>query len=255
MKKALAAVPNVAVTSVGADENQEFFVRVEDNGAGEFLETTQASLDSALKAAYGADSLVIKQSDYIGPKFSANLASQSLFLTLIAIACILAYVWIRFHLDYAVTAIVALFHDTLAVLGFIGAFQIELNTISIAAVLTIIGYSLNDTIVVYDRIRENLQLMRGNELDSIVNTSITESLSRTIITNLTTQLAIISLLIFAQGDIKVFALELTVGTIFGTYSTIFVASPLWYEWRKKAAKSKKDKELKLYGANVKKAES
>ena len=126
-------------------------------------------------------------------------------------------------------------------LGFIGTLGLEVSTTTIAAVLTIIGYSLNDTIVVFDRIRENQTLLRGDRFDNIVNISITQSLSRTIITSLTTLLAVTALYVFGTGSIKDFALNLIVGILIGTYSSIFIASPVLYSWTNVARKRKAKK--------------
>ena len=138
----------------------------------------------------------------------------------------------------------ALFHDVLIMLGFIGTFQLEVNTTTIAAVLTIIGYSLNDTIVVFDRIRENTGLLKGEKFSRIIDISITQSLSRTIITSLTTLIAVLALYFFGTGPIKDFALNLIVGIIAGTYSSIFIASPILLGW----INAGKKRELKKTGA-------
>ncbi|MFW6209069.1 MAG: protein translocase subunit SecF, partial [Spirochaetota bacterium] len=185
--------------------------------------------------------VVIKQSEYVGPRFSKTLAEQSFSLTLLALVLILIYIWFRFQFGYAISAIVALTHDVLVMLGFIGATQMEVSTTTIAAVLTIIGYSLNDTIVIFDRIRENEGLLQGRDIEDIINTSISQSLSRTLITSLTTLLAVVALYLFGTGAIKDFALNLIVGIIVGTYSSIFVASPMLLGWRRSREKKKRVK--------------
>jgi preprotein translocase subunit SecF len=168
----------------------------------------------------------VKGSDYVGPKFSAALSASAFLLVVVALVLILLYIWFRFKFAYAVSALTALVHDILIMLAFIAVARLEVSTTTIAAVLTIIGYSLNDTIVVFDRIRENTQVMAGSTTERIINKSITQSLSRTIMTSLTTLLAVIPLYIFATGGIKLFALNLIVGIVVGTYSSIFVASPV-----------------------------
>ncbi|RKX86317.1 MAG: protein translocase subunit SecF, partial [Spirochaetes bacterium] len=173
--------------------------------------------------------------------FSSSLASQSITLTIVALALILLYIWFRFKLGFAVSAITALAHDVLIMLGFIGTFGLEVSTTTIAAVLTIIGYSLNDTIVVFDRIRENKVLLKGDRFDNIVNISITQSLSRTIITSLTTLLAVVALYVFGTGSIEDFALNLIVGIVVGTYSSIFIASPVLLGWTNVTQKRKAEK--------------
>jgi preprotein translocase subunit SecF len=153
----------------------------------------------------------------------------------------MVYIWFRFRLGFAVSAITALAHDVLIMLGFIGTLGLEVSTTTIAAVLTIIGYSLNDTIVVFDRIRENQGFLKGDRFDNIVNTSITQSLSRTIITSLTTLMAVAALYVFGTGAIKDFALNLIVGILVGTYSSIFIASPVLLGWTNAAQKRKAKK--------------
>ena len=148
-------------------------------------------------------------------------------------ALILLYIWVRFKLNYAVSAIVAVFHDVLFLLGFIGAFQLEFSTATIAAVLTIIGYSLNDTIVIFDRIRENTRIVKDTSFRELINISVTQSMSRTLITSFTTLIAVVAILIFASGTIQTFALSLVVGILVGTYSSIFVASPVLLAWHDK----------------------
>lgn len=195
-----------------------------------------------LEKTFGPNVVVIKQSDYVGPKFSSTLAQESISLTITALVLVLVYLWFRFKLAYGVSAISALFHDVLIMLGFIGTFRLEVNTTTIAAVLTIIGYSLNDTIVVFDRIRENTGLLRGEKFSQVVDISITQSLSRTIITSLTTLLAVLALYFFGTGPIKDFSFNLIIGIIAGTYSSIFIASPILLGWTNAA--KKKDEEIR-----------
>lgn len=222
------------IQSVGSPVNQQFIVRVEEKNTQQqtqnFERDTAAKIKSLIESKFGKGTLVEKQSAFIGPRFSQNLAQQTFTLTILALLLILVYVWFRFRLAYAVSAIIATIHDPLVMIGFIGVFQLEVNTATVAAVLTIIGYSLNDTIVVFDRIRENTGLMRDSEFSTIIDTSITQTLSRTIITSGTTQLAVISILVFATGSIQEFALNLTVGIVIGTYSSIFIASQVLLLW-------------------------
>jgi len=241
VRSSLSSLGNPQVQVVGSPTLSEFMVRVSDP-EGNKKDEIEAAITSSLEKSFGANTVVIKQSDYVGPRFSSSLASQSISLTIAALALILLYIWFRFKLGFAVSAITALAHDVLIMLGFIGTFGMEVSTTTIAAVLTIIGYSLNDTIVVFDRIRENQNLLKGERLDKIINTSITQSLSRTIITSLTTLLAVFALYMFGTGSIKDFALNLIVGILVGTYSSIFIASPVLLSWtnvakRRKAKKS------------------
>lgn len=237
VRTALSDLGNPQVQVVGKESLSEFIIRVSDP-EGSRKEEIEVDIVSFLEKVFGDNTVVIKQSDYVGPRFSSNLASQSVSLTLVALLLILAYIWFRFKLGFAVSAITALGHDVLIMLGFIGSLGLEVSTTTIAAVLTIIGYSLNDTIVVFDRIRENKTLLKGDRFDIIVNTSITQSLSRTIITSLTTLLAVVALYVFGTGAIEDFALNLIVGILVGTYSSIFIASPVLLGWTNVAEKRK-----------------
>jgi preprotein translocase subunit SecF len=219
----VAGSPQVQI--VGDAALQEFQIRAEASAEGE-KEELESQILEMLQASFGEDSVVTKQSDYVGPKFSNLLTYRSIIMVAVALALIMAYIWIRFQFASAFSAVTALAHDILVMLGVIAVFRLEVTTTTIAAVLTIIGYSLNDTIVVFDRIRENTGLLKGKTFERIVNTSITQSLSRTLITSLTTLLAVIPLFIFASGAIRLFALNLIVGIIVGTYSSIFIASPV-----------------------------
>ena len=220
-----ALTSSLQVQIVGDNFLQEFQVRVatESEGAKEELE---AQIFNLLEDSFGVDNIIVKQSDYVGPKFSNLLTYRSIIMVVVALALIMAYIWIRFQFSSALAAIAALTHDILIMIGFIAVFRLEVTTTTIAAVLTIIGYSLNDTIVVFDRIRENTKLLRGTKFEKVVNISITQSLSRTLITSLTTLLAVLPLFIFAKGAIQLFALNLIVGIVVGTYSSIFIASPV-----------------------------
>ena len=231
VRAALASMGAPLIQTVGNPSNQQYIVRVEETKkSANFQKETLAQIKSLLESKFGKGTVVEKQSAYIGPRFSQNLASQTFTLTILALVLILVYVWFRFRLAYAISAIIATIHDPLVMLGFIGTFQLEVNTATVAAVLTIIGYSLNDTIVVFDRIRENSGLMRDSDFRTIIDTSITQTLSRTIITSGTTQLAVVSILVFATGSIQEFALNLTIGIVIGTYSSIFIASQILLLW-------------------------
>lgn len=240
VRDALASLGSPRVQVVGNEMHQEFLVRLEDP-AGDRKNELESEIRSLLEESFGAGSVIIKSSEYVGPRFSRSLAQQSISLTLLALVLILLYIWFRFKLGYAVSAIVALSHDVLIMLGFIGTAQIEVSTTTIAAVLTIIGYSLNDTIIIFDRIRENEGLLQGRDIEDIINTSITQSLSRTLITSLTTLLAVLALYVFGTGSIQDFALNLIVGIIVGTYSSVFIASPILLGWRRAQEKRHRNK--------------
>ena len=167
----------------------------------------------------------MRRVEFVGPQIGGELANQGGLAMLYALLGILIYVTFRFEWRFAVGSVVALVHDVLLTLGVFSLFQFEFSLPVLAAVLAVIGYSLNDTIVVYDRIRENFRKMRKSDVVSIMNGSINQTLPRTILTSLTTLLVVLTLLIFGGEVIRGFSLALFVGVIVGTYSSIFVASP------------------------------
>ena len=255
VRNALMSMDIAQIQTVGEVHNQEYIVRVQDPGEDkDFAANTAAKIESLLGQKFGSNQIIVKQSDYVGPRFSKNLGSQSIYLTAIALTLILVYIWIRFKLPYAVSSIIALTHDVVIMLGFIGTFQLEVSTATMAAVLTIIGYSLNDTIVIFDRVRENEALIKDSDFKVVVNTSITQSVSRTLITSLTTLLAVAAIYIFGTGAIKEFALNLIVGIVIGTYSSVFVASPVLMGWMNSRKRRKKQKEIQRYGGAAPAAE-
>ncbi len=190
-------------------------------------------ITGALREKFGERNVVVERVDIVGPRISTYLLRMSYMIGLVAILLILLYTTFRFRFRFGVAAIAALIHDVLIVLSFISFFGKEMDTFILAAVLTIIGYSLNDTIVVFDRTRENLKSSKAYEhYQDTVNTSINQSLSRTIITSITTLLAVIALYIFGGNVMRDFSFALIVGIIAGTYSSMFVASALVVEWHK-----------------------
>ncbi len=228
MREVLGDIDGTQIQSIGTADTSEFIIKVpETEGTDNFSAQMSARIEEDLGSAFGAGKIQVLQTDYVGPSFSQQLASQTFLLGSFALALILVYVWFRFKFAFAISAIAALVHDVLFMLGVIGAFQMEVSTATIAAVLTIIGYSLNDTIVIFDRVRENLHIMREKDVEKVVNTSISQSLSRTLVTSLTTLLAVGAIFIFGSGAIKSFALNLIIGIFVGTYSSIFIASPIF----------------------------
>ena len=162
----------------------------------------------------------------VGPKVSSELLESSLIAIALSLAAMLIYVWLRFEWQFSLGAILALFHDVILTLGIFSLFSIEVNLSIVAAVLTIVGYSMNDTVVIYDRVRENLKKLPDIKIFDITNISINETLSRTIITSITTLLALSSIFIFGGEILKGFSLAMILGVIFGTYSSIYIANPI-----------------------------
>jgi len=182
--------------------------------------------------------------DNVGAVIGKELTREAFLALLIASVAMVLYITMRFEFKFAVAAILALLHDVFVVLAFFSLFKVEINSPFIAAILTIIGYSINDTIVIFDRIRENLKYHRKRTILEVINDSINESLVRSINTSLTTLVVLVALFVafnyFVGGmNLKVFALALLVGIVSGTYSSIFIASPLWYLWKLGEGKTSK----------------
>ncbi len=192
-----------------------------------------ADIESALVEEFGEENVLVERSDIVGPRISKDLLRTSYIIGVVAIALILFYTTFRFRFRFGVAAIIALVHDVLVVMSFISFFGKEMDTFILAAILTIIGYSLNDTIVVFDRVRENLKSSKTYEdYEQTVNKSINQSLSRTVITSVTTLLVLLALFIFGGNTIKNFAFALIVGVVVGTYSSMFIASAFLVEWHR-----------------------
>ena len=215
VRHALASIPSVSVQQVGESRDRVFQIRLPDNGTYTNANAElRALINTALVAAYEADNFAVLSTDFVGSRFSGSLARQ---------AVIFIYALVRFRWTFALGAVLALVHDVLIMITFIVWTQMEFNSTTIAAILTIVGYSINDTVVVFDRIRENIRLNPKLALVDVLDLAQTEVLSRTIITTVTTMLAAVSLYIFTSGSMKDFALALLVGMISGVYSTIYIA--------------------------------
>jgi len=167
--------------------------------------------------------------DTVGPKIGSELKGKAFLAIIYSLLGIIIYIWWRFEFTYGIAAVIALFHDVLITLGLFSIFDKEISLTIVAALLTIVGYSLNDTIVVFDRIRENFRNSRKDTFDRIINKSINDTISRTIITSLTTFVVVLSLFIFGGNVIHDFAFAIIIGVVVGTYSSIFIASPILVE--------------------------
>ena len=196
----------------------------------ESLGRLSGQIISALSEKFPGNNLVVDSTTEIGPKVGSRLRQNALWAILVAILCILIYIGWRFQFRFGIGATVATFHDVLAVLGIFYVLNKEINLIIVSALLMIAGYSLTDTVVVFDRIRENIKTRRKESVLEVVNKSINEVLSRTIITSLTTFFAAFALFVFGGEVIHDFALAVMLGIIVGTYSSIFVASPIVLMW-------------------------
>jgi len=205
------------------------------------LENGQKQVIDALHAHYG-NAIVPSGTkvDVVGPTVGHQLEKQALLATLYSLLGMLVYLWFRFQLIYGVAAVVAVFHDTLITVGAFALLNKEISLTVIAAILTLVGYSMNDTIVVFDRIRENLLLSRRESLPDVVNRSINQTLSRTVLTSGLTFLTVLSLYIFGGQVLNGFSFALVVGILIGTYSSIAVAAPMlvaWQQWRASKGKT------------------
>lgn len=208
----------------------EILIRLQLSQNAENLTT---ELKAALQAQFPGQSIDFRRVETVGPKIGSELKGKAFFAVFTAIIGILIYISIRFELKFAIGAIAALIHDVLITLGIFSILNYEISLAIIAAFLTIVGYSLNDTIVVFDRVRENMKLLKNIDQKTIFNKSINESLSRTIITSLTT-FAVVFILYIAGGEvIRYFAFAMIVGVIVGTYSSIYVASPVVFLWQQR----------------------
>ena len=191
---------------------------------------------SALTNDFYLSSYAVTNTKIVGPKVGSDLRRQALYVTLAGLGAMLIYIWFRFELIYGVAAVVATFHDVIITLGFFSLLNKEITLTVIAALLTLVGYSMNDTIVVFDRIRENVHTTKREEFSKLVDHSINQTLSRTILTSGLTFLAVLSLFLFGGEVIHGFAFCLVVGVIIGTYSSIFIASPIVVYFNQRLAK-------------------
>ncbi len=195
---------------------------------------------SALQQGAYLSGFSVRNTEIVGPQVGAQLRRQALLATLYSLAGMLVYLWFRFELIYGVAAVVAVFHDTLITIGAFSLTNREMTLTVVAAILTLIGYSMNDTIVVFDRIRENLRLVRKGSLSSIVNLSINQTLSRTVLTSGLTFITVLCLYLFGGEVLRGFSFALVIGILIGTYSSIAVAAPMlvaYQDWRAKRGKA------------------
>lgn len=201
---------------------QDVLIRFQEQPGGS---DAQQQAIAALKSLLGS-AFEIRRSEYIGPQVSQELLLQGLFAAVLAVILIGVYVWFRFEWQFGLAAVVTTFHDVIATIGLFSVFQLEFNLTILAALLTIAGYSINDTVVVFDRIRENLRVYKRMPLQRLIDISVNQTLARTLMTSGTTLLAILALLLFGGPVLRNFSLALLWGLIIGTYSSIFVASAL-----------------------------
>ena len=210
---------DVSVKTFG--NKTDFLIKFENNNNKNIIEELKKNLDKSF-----GNNFNFRRVENVGPKVSAELLRSGVIAIALSLAAMLLYIWIRFEWQFSLGAILALFHDVIITLGVFSVFSLEINLSIVAAVLTIVGYSMNDTVVIFDRVRENLRKYADVKIFELTNISINETLSRTIITSVTTLLALTSIFILGGEILRGFSLAMIIGVFIGTYSSIFVASPI-----------------------------
>lgn len=223
VRTAVELFEGVDVKELGSVEERSFQIRLGITDSEESNKVLQDNITTALQREFGIDEVAIVKTDFVGSQFSQSLVGKSIWLVVATMLLIWLYATIRFHWDFALGSIIALIHDMLIMFTFIIWTQMEFTTTTLAAVLTIVGYSINATVVILDRMRENMKTVNTKKFDDIINKSLGDTLSRSIITTVTTMFASIALYIFTTGSIKDFALALTVGLVSGCYSSMFIS--------------------------------
>ena len=211
---------DVSVKNFGNEKDYVVKFEKQNSNDPKFIDSIKNKLSNSI------DDFDFRRVENVGPKVSAELLKSGVIAVALSLAAMLIYIWIRFEWQFSLGAIVALFHDVIITLGIFSIFSLEINLSIVAAVLTIVGYSMNDTVVIFDRVRENLKKYSDIKIFDLTNISINETLSRTIITSVTTLLALISIFIFGGEILKGFSLAMILGVIFGTYSSIYIANPI-----------------------------
>ncbi len=233
-----AGVRDAKIQTYGGGGTNEMLISLPEQTNEAALDAGRTQIENALRTHYN-NPFTVRNVQVVGPTVGHQLERQAGLATLYSLLGMLIYLWFRFQLIYGVAAVVAVFHDTLITVGIFALLDKEISLTVIAAILTLVGYSMNDTIVVFDRIRENLRLSRREPLPDLVNRSINQTLSRTVLTSGLTFLTVLSLYIFGGQVLNGFSFALVVGILIGTYSSIAVAAPMlvaWQEWRSGSGK-------------------
>jgi preprotein translocase subunit SecF len=227
-------IPDSSITTFGDASNSEVLISLPEQTNEAGLDVGRQKIEQALNGPY-AGQFIIRDEQVVGPTVGHQLERQAGLATLYSMAGMLVYLWFRFQLIYGVAAVVACFHDTLITIGAFALTGQEISLTVIAAILTLVGYSMNDTIVVFDRIRENLRISRREPLAVLVNRSINQTLSRTVLTSGLTFLTVLSLYVFGGAVLRGFSFALVVGILIGTYSSIAIAAPMLVAWQQSRA--------------------
>ena len=210
---------DVSVKNFGNEK--DFLIKFENSNNKNVIEDIKINLDKSF-----GNNFSFRRVENVGPKVSAELLKSGVIAISVALVLMLIYIWIRFEWQFSLGAILALFHDVIVTLGLFSLFELEINLSIIAAILTIVGYSMNDTVVIFDRVRENLRKYSDIKIYELTNISINETLSRTLITSITTLLALLSIFFFGGEILKGFSLAMIFGVVFGTYSSIYIANTI-----------------------------
>jgi len=230
-----AGIKDASIKNYDEAANREVLISLPEQQDESSLDAGRTQIVNALQAHYN-NPFTVRNVQVVGPTVGKQLEKQAALATLYSMLGMLVYLWFRFQLIYGVAAVVACFHDTLITVGAFALTGREVSLTVIAAILTLVGYSMNDTIVVFDRIRENLRLSRRESLPDVVNRSINQTLSRTVLTSGLTFLTVLSLYVFGGQVLRSFSFALVVGILIGTYSSIAIAAPMlvaWQDWRAK----------------------
>jgi preprotein translocase subunit SecF len=225
-----AGIKDAQISSFGEASANDVLISLPEQMNETALDTGRAQIESALQGHYTSN-FAVRSVQVVGPTVGHQLEKQATLATLYSMLGMLIYLWFRFQLIYGVAAVIACFHDTLITVGFFALTNQEISLTVIAAILTLVGYSMNDTIVVFDRIRENLRISRREPLPDLVNRSINQTLSRTVLTSGLTFLTVLSLYVFGGQVLKGFSFALVVGILIGTYSSIAIAAPMLVAWQ------------------------
>jgi len=216
---------DVNIKKFGNDK--DFLIKIEQRDtSSNAIEIIKKDLTNAI-----GNSFNFRRVENVGPKVSSELLKSGIIAIALSLAAMLFYIWVRFEWQFSLGAILALFHDVIITLGFFSLFNLEINLSIVAAILTIVGYSMNDTVVIYDRVRENLRKFSDIKIFELTNISINETLSRTIITSVTTLLALVSIYLFGGEILNGFSLAMIMGVVLGTYSSIYIANPVLVKLR------------------------
>ena len=208
-------------------EENDFLIKIKKKDTSEnIIQLIKTDLTKSIGDTYN-----FRRVENVGPKVSSELLKSGITAIFLSLVAMLFYIWVRFEWQFSLGAIIALFHDVIITLGLFSLLNLEINLSIVAAVLTIVGYSMNDTVVIYDRVRENLKKYSDIKIFELTNKSINETLSRTLITSITTLLALMSIYLFGGEILKGFSLAMIFGVVFGTYSSIYIANPILVKLR------------------------